>query len=71
MNKPTGVATHQFDACFVFLDTPHESGKTNMFGAMPYLIEEFPALTQAQAGEILVRWMETYSVRHPKTTEGR
>lgn len=36
-----------------WLDDLRESGKTNMFGARPYLMEEFEELTEAEAGAIL------------------
>lgn len=49
---------------FIFLDDLRESGVTNMFGARPYLMEEFSKLTDAQAREILSQWMKTFSERH-------
>tara|TARA_R110001583_G_scaffold65329_3_gene188809 strand:- start:7004 stop:7171 length:168 start_codon:yes stop_codon:yes gene_type:complete len=44
---------------FDFLEDLQESGDTNMFGAVPYLIDEF-ALDRSEALNILTRWMETY-----------
>jgi len=44
---------------FVFLDILRESGVTNMFGAAPYIEQEF-GLTKREAQAILARWMETY-----------
>lgn len=49
---------------FDFLDGLRESGITNMYGAVPYLIEAFPKLTENEAREILKNWMETFSERH-------
>ncbi len=48
-----------------FLDELRESGKTNMFGARPYLLAEFPYLTKADAAAILGEWMRTFGERHP------
>ncbi len=42
-----------------FLDTLRESGVTNMFGAGPYLQEEF-GLTRRQASDVLLYWMRTF-----------
>ena len=50
---------------YEFLDNLRESGVTNMFGAIPYLIEEFSDLSQVEAREILKNWMDTFSDRHP------
>lgn len=47
---------------FEFLDDLRDSGVTNMFGACPYLIEEF-ALTRAEASTILKGWMSTFDGR--------
>lgn len=40
-----------------FLDSLRESGVTNMFGAAPYLREEF-GLTGEESREILQEWMD-------------
>ena len=47
-----------------FLDVIRESGVTNMYGAVPYIIEEYPKLKESQAKEILVYWMKSFSERH-------
>ena len=44
---------------FDFLDNLRESGVTNMFGAVPYLMDEF-VLDKDEALNILSRWMESY-----------
>lgn len=44
---------------FEFLDALRKSGVTNMFGARPYIEEEF-GLTKAEAGKVLSAWMQTY-----------
>lgn len=42
-----------------FLDDLRESGETNMFGARPYLIDEFD-LDGKTAGNILTYWMSSF-----------
>ncbi len=42
-----------------YLDRLRESGETNMFGASPYLQNEF-GLEKREAREILSQWMKTY-----------
>ena len=48
-----------------YLDDLRESGETKMFGARPYLMEEF-GLERKEAGVILTYWMASYGERHPK-----
>jgi len=43
----------------LFLDKLRDSGETNMFGAVPYLIDEF-GLTKKEAINILSDWMDSY-----------
>jgi len=50
---------------YEFLDNLRESGVTNMFGATPYLVEEFSDLSEVKAREILRSWMNTFFERHP------
>ena len=50
---------------YEFLDNLRESGVTNMFGATPYLVEEFSDLSEGKAREILRSWMNTFFERHP------
>lgn len=42
-----------------FLERLRRSGVTNMYGATPYLVEEF-SLTKEEAINILVDWMKNY-----------
>lgn len=42
-----------------YLDDLRESGQTNMFGARPYLIREFP-LDRKFAAMILIYWIKTF-----------
>ena len=48
-----------YEGYFAFLDELKESGVTNMFGAVPYLMDEF-ILDKDEALDILGRWMENY-----------
>jgi len=58
--KPAYVENHHLE----FLDDLRESGVTNMFGAQPYLMEEYTELSNADATAILKYWMNTFSQRH-------
>ena len=49
---------------FDFLDDLRDSGVTNMFGAVPYLIRAF-GINRKDASDFLAEWMKTYSTRHP------
>lgn len=44
---------------YQYLEGLRQSGITNMFGAAPYLAEAY-ALSQGEASEVLVSWMENY-----------
>lgn len=45
---------------FEFLDMLRETGVTNMFGAAPYLSEEFNELSRSDARKVLGEWMNTF-----------
>ena len=45
--------------CFNYLDELRESGETNMFGARPYLMQEFD-ISKNEATDILSEWMKAY-----------
>jgi hypothetical protein len=49
-----------------YLDQLRESGVTNMFGAVPYILLQFPDLSEQQAKQVLIHWMKTFSDRHPR-----
>lgn len=53
---------------FEFLNELRDSGVTNMFGATPYLQEEFD-LNKAEAGEVLVSWMESFREKSKQSTD--
>ena len=46
-----------------YLDDLRESGETNMYGAKPYLMGDYPDLEGKEAGDILTYWMKTFSER--------
>lgn len=58
---------HEYDtrekACIeevmVYLDALRESGITNMFGAAPYIVEEF-GVDKRMARKLLAHWMRTF-----------
>jgi hypothetical protein len=47
---------------FQYLDFLRETGCTNMFGASPFLEDEFD-LNRSDAKKFLLRWMDTYAQR--------
>lgn len=53
------------DEVMEWIDNLRESGKTNMFGARPYIKRKFKC-TDDEAGEMLSYWMKTFSARQPK-----
>jgi hypothetical protein len=59
------VSAHADDEVFVYLDNLRESGVTNMYGAAPYVEEEF-GLGHREAQAVVGRWMRTFTQRHPK-----
>lgn len=58
--------TEQENEVFAFLDELRNSGVTNMFGASPYVASQFD-LKSPEAKMLLIRWMKTFSERHPVT----
>lgn len=47
---------------FDFLDALRESGATNMYGARPYIEDEF-GVDKKEAGGLLSEWMRTFEER--------
>jgi hypothetical protein len=43
-----------------YLDDLRESGETNMFGARPYLMREYPELSKQEASTVLAHWMQCF-----------
>ena len=62
IDRPTVVE----DEHLIYLDELRESGKTNMFGARPYLIFEFD-VDKYQAKTILKYWMDSFNDRNGDT----
>ena len=56
MNKTEIKMTAEHKA---YLDNLRESGETNMFGASPYLMDEF-GLDKHEARSILSQWMASF-----------
>lgn len=50
-------------AVFEYLDRLRESGETNMWGAVPYIQEEFD-IYKGEAGDLHTKWMKTFGERH-------
>ena len=63
-NKTIEKPKHLTDLHLEYLDDLRESGETNMFGARPYLMNEFPELEADEAGKIVSYWMKTFGERH-------
>jgi len=61
----TEQGAEEREEMFAFLDALRESGVVNMFGAGPYLAEEF-GLKRDEATKVLAEWMRTFAERHPK-----
>ena len=55
---------------FQFLDDLRESGAINMFGAAPYLQEEF-GLTKTEARVVLQAWMRSFDRDTPAAERAR
>jgi uncharacterized protein YciI len=53
--RPPAVTTEHLE----YLDALRESGVTNMFGARPYVENEF-GVTKKEASEILSYWMKSF-----------
>ena len=45
---------------WIYLEQLRRSGVTNMFGAVPYIMDEFD-VDRAEASKILSNWMKNYN----------
>ena len=54
-------ATDQEKEVFSFLDDLRESGVTNMFGASPYVRDEFNDIGQLESRQLVASWMTNYN----------
>ena len=59
-DRPEIVTDEQLE----YLDDLRESGVTNMFGAGPYVREEF-SLDRRDAQQVVLYWMESFEERNP------
>lgn len=48
----------------VFLDNLRETGATNMFGATPYIENEYPEFSSQEAKDLLLYWMDSFNERN-------
>jgi hypothetical protein len=55
---------------YSYLNDLRDSGVTNMFGASPYLQEEF-GLSRHEAKTVLMSWMKSFSAVPSKTEDGQ
>jgi hypothetical protein len=62
--RHSGSDSQATDEHLEYLDALRESGVTNMFDAVPYLMKKF-GLPSEEASRILAHWMKTFSERHP------
>ena len=46
---------------WIFLEQLRREGSTNMYGAVPNLMREFPKLNREEAASILIDWMQNYA----------
>lgn len=62
--KPEFIKTdEELEEYLNFLDGLRESGKTNMFGAAPY-VQKYFHISADNARKVLTYWMHTFSDRH-------
>jgi len=54
-----------------YLDELRKSGVTNMFGARPYLMDEYPELGEEQARDVLLYWMRSFGERSKGEANGK
>ena len=62
MNTETGICTEMRSQIYTFLDELRNSGETNMYGAGPYIRDEF-GLDKYQSRAILGEWMRDFEAR--------
>lgn len=53
------ITDEQLEECSEYLDELKESGVTNMFGATPYLVNQF-GFSKIDARLVLAKWMADY-----------
>lgn len=60
MKTEVNKITEQEKQMFDYLNDLRESGATNMFGASPYLVDEF-GIDEHEAIKVLSKWMENFN----------
>ncbi|MPN35821.1 hypothetical protein SDC9_183323 [bioreactor metagenome] len=60
---PAKISDRDWAEYAVFLDNLRDSGATNMYGAVPYLMDAFPKLRfdEPLARQVLLDWIASYS----------
>ena len=59
VEKDYSYLNHYENEVFLYLDELRQSGETNMFGAVPYLVERFE-MSKEKARDMLSLWMKSY-----------
>ena len=54
------------DEIFQYLFELQSSGVTNMFGAVPCAVEEFPQFDKKEVKAVVMEWMKNYSEIHDR-----
>ena len=60
VEKDYSHLNHYENEIFLYLDELRQSGETNMFGAVPYLVERFE-MSKEKARDMLSLWMKSYN----------
>ena len=58
--ETTRKTTEQENEVMEFLNLLRDTGKTNMFGATPYIMQEFD-IPQKEAINLLALWMDNFN----------
>lgn len=69
MSIPSAYSKNECQKYFDYLERLRQSGETNMYGAVPYLQEEFPELRYSpeRARKILLAWFGTFREKEADT----
>ena len=60
-NESSRKSTEREKTVFLFLNDLKESGITNMFGAIPYMLKKFSDMKKTEAVLLLTRWMKNFN----------
>ena len=69
VEKDYSHLNHYENEIFLYLEELRESGQTNMFGAVPYLVERFE-MSKEKARDMLSLWMKSYYRNDEHEEEG-